>query len=87
MNFIYSLFFVFVFQIKLIFNYCVCRKQVKTLFYAFCGSFSSALFQWFFAAADGCGFGSFPTFGLKAFKQRLGLPHFFVTNLFDICVS
>ncbi|XP_057486033.1 probable metal-nicotianamine transporter YSL7 isoform X2 [Actinidia eriantha] len=45
-------------------------KQVKTLFYAFCGSFSSALFQWFFAAADGCGFGSFPTFGLKAFKQR-----------------
>ncbi|GFZ21341.1 YELLOW STRIPE like 7 [Actinidia rufa] len=46
------------------------KKQVKTLFYAFCGSFSSALFQWFFAAADGCGFGSFPTFGLKAFKQR-----------------
>ncbi|KAL6970120.1 putative metal-nicotianamine transporter ysl12 [Sarracenia purpurea var. burkii] len=41
-----------------------------TLFYASCGSFTSAFFQWFFAAADGCGFSSFPTFGLQAFKQR-----------------
>ncbi|KAG5554095.1 hypothetical protein RHGRI_011836 [Rhododendron griersonianum] len=46
------------------------KKQVATLFYAFCGSFGSALFQWFFAAADGCGFGSIPTFGLQAYKQR-----------------
>lgn len=46
------------------------KKQVVTLFYAFCGSFGNGLFQWFFAAADGCGFGSFPTFGLAAFKQR-----------------
>uniref|UniRef100_A0A2N9G508 Metal-nicotianamine transporter YSL7 n=1 Tax=Fagus sylvatica TaxID=28930 RepID=A0A2N9G508_FAGSY len=26
--------------------------------------------KWFFAAADGCGFSSFPTFGLQAFDQR-----------------
>ncbi|XP_057485611.1 probable metal-nicotianamine transporter YSL7 [Actinidia eriantha] len=26
------------------------KKQVKTLYYAFCASFLSALFQWFFAA-------------------------------------
>ncbi|KAE9455544.1 hypothetical protein C3L33_12554, partial [Rhododendron williamsianum] len=31
---------------------------------------ANALFQWFFAAADGCGFGSIPTFGLQAYKQR-----------------
>ncbi|XAR53212.1 hypothetical protein NMG60_11021674 [Bertholletia excelsa] len=46
------------------------KKQVATLFYSFCGSFMFALFQWFFAAADGCGFVSFPTFGLKAYKQK-----------------
>ncbi|XAR64011.1 hypothetical protein NMG60_11024198 [Bertholletia excelsa] len=46
------------------------KKQVVTLFYSFCGSFASAFFQWFFVAADGCGFSSFPTFGLKAFQQR-----------------
>ncbi|KAF5936336.1 hypothetical protein HYC85_027465 [Camellia sinensis] len=34
-------------------------------------NFTNALFQWFFAAADGCGFSNFPTFGLKAFSQRL----------------
>ncbi|KAF5939552.1 hypothetical protein HYC85_023811 [Camellia sinensis] len=33
-------------------------------------NFTNALFQWFFAAADGCGFSNFPTFGLKAFSQR-----------------
>ncbi|KAI8013498.1 putative metal-nicotianamine transporter YSL8 [Camellia lanceoleosa] len=46
------------------------KKQVMMLFYSFCGSFTNALFQWFFAAADGCGFSNFPTFGLKAFSQR-----------------
>ncbi|XP_022865576.1 probable metal-nicotianamine transporter YSL7, partial [Olea europaea var. sylvestris] len=46
------------------------KKQVMTLFKSFCFSFLFACFQWFFAAADGCGFSSFPTFGLQAFKQR-----------------
>ncbi|XP_028051655.1 probable metal-nicotianamine transporter YSL7 [Camellia sinensis] len=46
------------------------KKQVMMLFYSFCGSFTNALFQWFFAATDGCGFNNFPTFGLKAFSQR-----------------
>ncbi|GMP63274.1 hypothetical protein CsSME_00025019 [Camellia sinensis var. sinensis] len=46
------------------------KKQVMMLFYSLCGSFTNALFQWFFAAADGCGFSNFPTFGLKAFSQR-----------------
>ncbi|XP_022855286.1 probable metal-nicotianamine transporter YSL7 [Olea europaea var. sylvestris] len=46
------------------------KKQVMTLFKSFSFSFLFACFQWFFAAADGCGFSSFPTFGLQAFKQR-----------------
>ncbi|GMN46921.1 hypothetical protein TIFTF001_016102 [Ficus carica] len=46
------------------------KKQVSVLFKAFCFSFVSAFFQWFFAAADGCGFSNFPTFGLEAFAQR-----------------
>ncbi|KAL2455117.1 putative metal-nicotianamine transporter YSL7 [Abeliophyllum distichum] len=46
------------------------KKQVVTLFKSFCFSFLFACFQWFFAAADGCGFSSFPTFGLQAFRQR-----------------
>lgn len=46
------------------------KKQVSALFKAFCGSFSWAFFQWFFASQDGCGFSTFPTFGLQAFKQR-----------------
>ncbi|CAL5325479.1 unnamed protein product [Camellia sinensis] len=46
------------------------KKQVIMLFYSFCGSFTNALFQWFFTVADGCGFSNFPTFGLKAFSQR-----------------
>ncbi|KAI3965747.1 hypothetical protein MKX01_010704 [Papaver californicum] len=46
------------------------KKQVKTLFKWFGGSFLWAFFQWFYTAADGCGFSSFPTFGLKAFTQK-----------------
>ncbi|KAI5678307.1 hypothetical protein M9H77_09257 [Catharanthus roseus] len=46
------------------------KKQVGALFKSFSFSFIFAFFQWFFAAADGCGFSSFPTFGLKAFSQR-----------------
>ncbi|GMP46695.1 hypothetical protein CsSME_00014747 [Camellia sinensis var. sinensis] len=54
------------------------KKQVMMLFYSLCGSFTNALFQWFFAAADGCGFSNFPTFGLKAFSQRLALSQLFL---------
>ncbi|KAI9084976.1 hypothetical protein K1719_032968 [Acacia pycnantha] len=46
------------------------KKQVSLLFKSFCGSFVFAFFQWFFATADGCGFSSFPTFGLQAYKQK-----------------
>ncbi|KAJ4710630.1 Oligopeptide transporter [Melia azedarach] len=45
-------------------------KQVAVLFKTFCCSFAFSFFQWFFSAADGCGFSSFPTFGLKAYKQK-----------------
>ncbi|KAK1566658.1 hypothetical protein Q3G72_002529 [Acer saccharum] len=46
------------------------KKQVSVLFKSFGGSFLFAFFQWFFASGDGCGFNSFPTFGLQAFKQK-----------------
>ncbi|OAY52142.1 probable metal-nicotianamine transporter YSL7 [Manihot esculenta] len=46
------------------------KKQVGVLFKFFGFSFLWAFFQWFFTAADGCGFSSFPTFGLKAFDER-----------------
>ncbi|XP_024178264.1 probable metal-nicotianamine transporter YSL7 [Rosa chinensis] len=45
-------------------------RQVSALFKSCCGSFVWSFFQWFFAASDGCGFASFPIFGLKAYKQR-----------------
>ncbi|XP_075483421.1 putative metal-nicotianamine transporter YSL12 [Primulina tabacum] len=46
------------------------KKQVMCLFKSFVGSFMFACFKWFFTAGDGCGFDSFPTFGLQALKQR-----------------
>ncbi|KAL2347931.1 hypothetical protein Fmac_001931 [Flemingia macrophylla] len=46
------------------------KKQVALLFKSFCGSFTFAFFQWFFTAGDGCGFSTFPTFGLKAYSKR-----------------
>ncbi|KAI4356960.1 hypothetical protein L6164_000937 [Bauhinia variegata] len=46
------------------------KKQVAVLFKSFCFSFVFAFFQWFFAAGDDCGFVSFPTFGLQAYKQK-----------------
>ncbi|KAK9106341.1 hypothetical protein Syun_022352 [Stephania yunnanensis] len=46
------------------------KKQVASLFKWFSVSFVWAFFQWFFTAADGCGFASFPTFGLQAFKYN-----------------
>ncbi|KAK7308441.1 hypothetical protein VNO77_42046 [Canavalia gladiata] len=46
------------------------KKQVGLLFKSFCGSFVFAFFQWFFTAGDGCGFSSFPTFGLEAYSKK-----------------
>ncbi|PKI33770.1 hypothetical protein CRG98_045840, partial [Punica granatum] len=46
------------------------KQQVSMLFKSFFGSFLWAFFQWFYVSSDGCGFSSFPTFGLKAFRQN-----------------
>ncbi|XP_064953586.1 probable metal-nicotianamine transporter YSL8 [Musa acuminata AAA Group] len=46
------------------------RKQVSLLFKTFGASFIWAMFQWFYTASDGCGFVSFPTFGLQAYENR-----------------
>ncbi|KAF3431760.1 hypothetical protein FNV43_RR26496 [Rhamnella rubrinervis] len=46
------------------------KKQVALLFKSFCFSFVFAFFQWFYAAADGCGFANFPTFGPQALAQN-----------------
>ena len=42
-------------------------KKVKLMLYTAVGSFSFSLFKWFFQGTDyRCGFGIFPTFGMKA---------------------
>ncbi|XP_066350227.1 probable metal-nicotianamine transporter YSL11 isoform X2 [Miscanthus floridulus] len=46
------------------------KKQVRTLGKYFSLSFLWAFFQWFYTAGDHCGFGSFPTLGLEAYKNR-----------------
>ncbi|KAG6659102.1 hypothetical protein CIPAW_03G009700 [Carya illinoinensis] len=46
------------------------KKQVSALGKFFSFSFFWGFFQWFFTAGDGCGFGNFPTFGLKAYDNR-----------------
>ncbi|XVE49756.1 hypothetical protein DITRI_Ditri01bG0107100 [Diplodiscus trichospermus] len=46
------------------------KKQVAVLFKSFAFSIVFAFFQWFYTAADGCGFSSFPTFGLQAYENR-----------------
>ncbi|XP_015070576.1 probable metal-nicotianamine transporter YSL7 [Solanum pennellii] len=46
------------------------KKQVKTLGKFFTFSFLWGFFQWFFTGGDGCGFGSFPTLGLRAYENR-----------------
>ncbi|XP_048138335.1 probable metal-nicotianamine transporter YSL7 isoform X1 [Rhodamnia argentea] len=46
------------------------KKQVKALGKFFSFSFLWGFFQWFYTAADSCGFASFPTLGLKAFENR-----------------
>ncbi|XP_057809304.1 probable metal-nicotianamine transporter YSL7 [Salvia miltiorrhiza] len=45
-------------------------KQVRTLGKFFSFSFLWGFFQWFFTATDACGFGNFPTFGLKAYEYK-----------------
>ncbi|KAK3151964.1 hypothetical protein QOZ80_2BG0152680 [Eleusine coracana subsp. coracana] len=44
------------------------RQQVQILFRSFGGTIVWSFFQWFYTAARGCGFKTFPIFGLKAYK-------------------
>ncbi|KAL6848370.1 hypothetical protein ACP4OV_021664 [Aristida adscensionis] len=46
------------------------KQQVSILFKSFAGSFLWSLFQWFYSAGAGCGFSSFPTFGMAAYRRR-----------------
>ncbi|XP_016509125.2 putative metal-nicotianamine transporter YSL7 [Nicotiana tabacum] len=46
------------------------KKQVGSLFKSFGFIFISGAVQWIFAREDGCGFGSLPTFGFKAYAKR-----------------
>ncbi|KQJ83669.1 probable metal-nicotianamine transporter YSL12 [Brachypodium distachyon] len=46
------------------------KKQVKTLGKFFLFSFLWGFFQWFYTGGDSCGFSSFPTLGLQAYKNR-----------------
>nr|XP_016509125.1 PREDICTED: probable metal-nicotianamine transporter YSL7 [Nicotiana tabacum] len=46
------------------------KKQVGSLFKSFGFSFIFGAVQWIFAREDGCGFGSLPTFGFKAYAKR-----------------
>ncbi|KAG0494154.1 hypothetical protein HPP92_005148 [Vanilla planifolia] len=46
------------------------KRQVSFLFKSLGGSFLWSFFQWFYTGGSDCGFGSFPTFGLEAYKNR-----------------
>ncbi|CAI9773858.1 unnamed protein product [Fraxinus pennsylvanica] len=46
------------------------KKQVRELGKFFSFSFFWGFFQWFFKAAEDCGFSNFPTFGLKAYEYK-----------------
>ncbi|KOM52771.1 hypothetical protein LR48_Vigan09g143000 [Vigna angularis] len=46
------------------------KKQVRVLGKFFSFSFLWGFFQWFYTASDGCGFNSFPTFGLEAYQNK-----------------
>ncbi|CAL4966828.1 unnamed protein product [Urochloa decumbens] len=46
------------------------KLQVAALVRSLGGSFSWAMFQWFYTGGDGCGFQAFPLFGLDAYKKR-----------------
>nr|XP_034602873.1 probable metal-nicotianamine transporter YSL17 [Setaria viridis] len=44
-------------------------KQVSAMFKTFGGTLAWSLWQWFFAGGEGCGFQSFPIFGLTAARS------------------
>ncbi|CAM8953311.1 unnamed protein product [Rhodiola kirilowii] len=46
------------------------KKQVRALGKFFSFSFLWGFFQWFYTAGDDCGFSSFPTLGLEAYKNK-----------------
>nr|CAH68189.1 H0403D02.17 [Oryza sativa]CAJ86097.1 H0103C06.1 [Oryza sativa] len=46
------------------------KMQVKMLGKFFVMSFSWGFFQWFYTGGDGCGFMSFPTLGLEAYRNK-----------------
>ncbi|XP_047316071.1 probable metal-nicotianamine transporter YSL7 [Impatiens glandulifera] len=46
------------------------KKQVEILGKFFSFSFLWSFFQWFFTGGDDCGFSSFPSFGLEAYKNK-----------------
>ncbi|KAH7529472.1 hypothetical protein FEM48_Zijuj05G0187500 [Ziziphus jujuba var. spinosa] len=46
------------------------KKQVRTLGKFFSFSFLWGFFQWFYTAEEDCGFNSFPSLGLKAYKNK-----------------
>ncbi|GLU21308.1 hypothetical protein SLE2022_374540 [Rubroshorea leprosula] len=46
------------------------KKQVRAFMKFFSVSFLRAFFQWFYSGGDACGFVQFPTFGLKAWKNK-----------------
>ncbi|KAF6983137.1 hypothetical protein CFC21_001412 [Triticum aestivum] len=48
----------------------VAKMQVATIFKLFIGSFSWTSFAWLYASGKGCGFSSFPLFGLEMYKKR-----------------
>jgi OPT family oligopeptide transporter len=46
------------------------KKQIKALGKFFSFSFLWGFFQWFYTAGDDCGFVSFPSLGLQAYKNK-----------------
>lgn len=57
--------------------------QVKMLGKFFVMSFSWGFFQWFYTGGDGCGFMSFPTLGLEAYRNKYCLC-FFIHDVVNI---
>ncbi|WVZ78181.1 hypothetical protein U9M48_025933 [Paspalum notatum var. saurae] len=54
------------------------RRQVETLFRSLAGTVAWNAFQWFFAAAKGCGFRTFPVLGMEAYRRGF---------FFDFCLT
>ena len=46
------------------------RRQVSLIVRSCLGSLLWSVFQWFYTAGEGCGFMSFPTLGLEAYRQK-----------------